>query len=69
MILGGVASELTGGNFWKGAVIGGIVAGLNHYLHQVPMKAFKANLKEQLDKAGYGLDGKPDFSDTGIKKK
>ncbi len=68
MILGGVASELTGGNFWKGAVIGGIVAGLNHYLHQVPMKAFKANLKEQLDKAGYGLDGKPDFSDTGIKK-
>lgn len=30
---GGVGSELTGGNFWQGAVVGGIVAGLNHTLH------------------------------------
>jgi RHS repeat-associated protein len=34
-VLGGVASELTGGNFWEGALIGGVVAGLNHYLHQI----------------------------------
>lgn len=33
MVLGGVASELTGGNFWEGAVIGGVVAGLNHGMH------------------------------------
>jgi len=33
MVLGGVASELTGGNFWQGALIGGVVAGLNHVMH------------------------------------
>lgn len=32
-ILGGVASELTGGNFWEGVFIGGVVSGLNHTLH------------------------------------
>lgn len=31
---GGVGAELSGGNFWQGAVIGGIVAGLNHELHK-----------------------------------
>jgi len=30
---GGIGSELTGGNFWQGVVIGGIVAGLNHAAH------------------------------------
>ncbi len=30
---GGIGSELTGGNFWQGALIGGVVAGLNHTLH------------------------------------
>ncbi|WP_370901321.1 hypothetical protein [Chryseobacterium gossypii] len=34
-ILGGVGSELTGGNFWEGAVIGGFVAGLNHAMHRM----------------------------------
>ncbi|MDR6544283.1 hypothetical protein J2810_000305 [Chryseobacterium rhizosphaerae] len=32
-VLGGLGSELTGGNFWKGAMIGGIVAGFNHVMH------------------------------------
>ncbi|MCT3833551.1 hypothetical protein HZP56_08365 [Elizabethkingia anophelis] len=32
-ISGGIGSALTGGNFWQGVVIGGIVAGLNHALH------------------------------------
>jgi hypothetical protein len=27
------AVEFTGGNFWQGALIGGVVAGLNHTLH------------------------------------
>lgn len=35
MILGGVGSELLGGNFWEGALIGGIVAGLNHAMHKM----------------------------------
>ena len=32
---GGIGSELAGGNFWQGALIGGIVAGLNHTMHQI----------------------------------
>jgi len=32
---GGVASALSGGNFWQGAVIGGTVAGLNDALHKI----------------------------------
>ncbi|KPH11439.1 hypothetical protein [Chryseobacterium sp. ERMR1:04] len=32
---GGVGSELTGGNFWQGAVIGGFVAGFNNAMHQI----------------------------------
>lgn len=35
IILGGVGSELVGGNFWQGAVIGGIVSGLNHAMHSM----------------------------------
>ncbi len=31
---GGIGAELSGGNFWQGAVTGGIVAGLNHTLHR-----------------------------------
>lgn len=31
---GGIGSSLSGGNFWDGVVIGGIVAGLNHELHK-----------------------------------
>ncbi|REC48042.1 RHS repeat-associated core domain-containing protein [Chryseobacterium pennipullorum] len=38
-VAGGVASELTGGNFWKGAVIGGMVAGLNDMMHRMQTKS------------------------------
>ncbi|AZA80695.1 hypothetical protein C1637_12285 [Chryseobacterium lactis] len=34
-LAGGIGSELSGGNFWQGALIGGIVAGLNHTLHEM----------------------------------
>lgn len=33
-ISGGVGAELTGGNFWQGAVTGLVVSGLNHFAHQ-----------------------------------
>lgn len=49
-IVGGVGSALSGGNFWQGAVIGGIVAGLNHGLHRT---AANASLKKELIDAGY----------------
>lgn len=32
---GGIGAELTGGNFWQGAVTGGVVAGLNHAMHHI----------------------------------
>lgn len=32
-LAGGIGAELTGGNFFKGFIIGGIVAGLNHVVH------------------------------------
>ncbi|AZI20640.1 hypothetical protein EIH08_07880 [Chryseobacterium taklimakanense] len=32
---GGIGAELSGGNFWQGALIGGIVAGLNHAMHSI----------------------------------
>ncbi|MBK8445128.1 MAG: hypothetical protein IPL35_17750 [Sphingobacteriales bacterium] len=31
--MGGLTSELTGGNFWEGAAIGVMVSGLNHLAH------------------------------------
>ncbi len=32
---GGVGAELSGGNFWQGAIAGGIVAGLNDVMHEM----------------------------------
>ena len=32
---GGIGAEFSGGNFWHGAVTGGIVAGLNHQIHKI----------------------------------
>ncbi|KGE13064.1 RHS repeat-associated core domain-containing protein [Sphingobacterium deserti] len=32
---GGVGAELSGGNFWQGAIVGGVVAGLNHVMHRM----------------------------------
>lgn len=56
-LMGGVGSELVGGNFWQGAVIGGIVAGLNHAMHEMGgpgdgddppgKKSIKESLKEK----------------------
>lgn len=61
-VLGGIGSELTGGNFWQGALVGGIVAGLNHAMHSIdgpddpPMKKYKfkdAKAKWQSREGGY----------------
>jgi len=62
MVLGGVASELTGGNFWEGAVIGGVVAGLNHVMHNIdPPNEYLLNKHGSTTKIGdKGVD-KPDY--------
>ncbi|KFF16178.1 hypothetical protein IW22_23050 [Chryseobacterium sp. JM1] len=49
-VAGGVGAELSGGNFWQGAVIGGFVAGLNHTMHQVATALEKDPLQKILDK-------------------
>lgn len=40
---GGIGAELSGGNFWEGAVIGGVVAGLNHAMHKMGEKSLVEN--------------------------
>ena len=51
---GGIGAELSGGNFWQGAVIGGIVAGLNHELHRYADKyIFEKSVEKFLIKLGY----------------
>ncbi|HIB8182296.1 TPA: hypothetical protein ACWX1I_003714, partial [Elizabethkingia anophelis] len=62
-IAGGIGSELTGGNFWQGVVIGGMVAGLNDALHKIGEKAqVKYILEHQLEDAGYDPWKKPTVS-------
>jgi RHS repeat-associated protein len=54
---GGVGAELAGGNFWQGAVTGGIVAGLNHEMHRFVQKIrIHSNADEWLKSAGYEPD-------------
>lgn len=65
---GGVGAELSGGNFWQGAVTGGIVAGLNHEMHKMggedprkPIKKIKKFPKFKIIKDNYPKDN-PDGS-------
>lgn len=52
---GGVGAELSGGNFWQGAIAGGIVAGLNHVMHQMgqndPPNKYKRYFQNKLRQA------------------
>lgn len=55
-ITGGVSSKIAGGNFWEGARNGVITEGLNHLLHDHPVKPNlqKANnLIDKLKEAGW----------------
>ena len=65
---GGIGAELSGGNFWQGAVTGGIVAGLNHQMHKMggedprkPIKKIKKFPKFKIIKDNYPKDN-PDGS-------
>lgn len=46
---GGIGAELSGGNFWEGAVIGGMIAGLNHAMHRMEQKSIA---KQELNAVG-----------------
>ena len=65
---GGIGAEFSGGNFWQGAVTGGIVAGLNHAMHKMggedprkPIKKIKKFPKFKIIKDNYPKDN-PDGS-------
>lgn len=57
-IMGGVGASLTKGNFWQGAVTGGIVAGLNHFMHQIDQRRTLLQKFHGLDP-----DAKPNLTD------
>ncbi|EKB60676.1 hypothetical protein [Bergeyella zoohelcum] len=44
---GGIGAELSDGNFWEGAVIGGVVAGLNHGLHKMSANLESKSIAEK----------------------
>lgn len=48
-LAGGIGAEATGGEFWRGAIIGGTVAGLNHAMHQIQNKFSDAQLKKMYE--------------------
>ena len=51
---GGIGAELTGGNFWQGALIGGVVAGLNHAMHSIKFESPKDIIILNASKEVYG---------------
>ena len=56
---GGIGAEFSGGNFWHGAVTGGIVAGLNYAIHkQVAKFKIKKDLRAEFQGTGMNLDSK-----------
>jgi len=51
-VSGGIGAELTGGNFWQGAGVGAIVAGLNHLPEMIKQKtAWDINKDGKLSKS------------------
>lgn len=59
---GGIGAELSGGNFWEGAVIGGVVAGLNHAMHR---ESSAPPEKSLLDTAGEWITDYFDYNGDG----
>ena len=53
---GGIGAELTGGNFFQGFVIGGVVAGLNHVMHPRDDNGYEQNGKKINNKGGNKTD-------------
>jgi hypothetical protein len=52
-IMGGAGAAMSKGNFWQGAVTGGIVAGLNHTMHEMSEAIAKRKFDKEIDTA-YG---------------
>lgn len=50
-VSGGAGAELTGGNFWQGAVTGLVVSGLNHFAHKIEENS---RLEKAIRAGGFG---------------
>ncbi len=68
-IVGGGAAELTGGNFWVGAVTGLSVSGLNHAMHRMDNSMFDDDQQKgkEVTKKSLGISSK-DSAETIISK-
>ncbi len=70
-IAGGAGAALTKGNFWQGAVIGAMVAGLNHVMHDFAKTITVETLvNKELKKMGWGYDKgcKLDYSEAQVRE-
>jgi RHS repeat-associated protein len=52
-MVGGIGAEMSGGDFWRGAAIGGMVASLNHVRHQVQLSNHVKAVRAFLEDLGY----------------
>jgi RHS repeat-associated protein len=59
-LAGGIGAEIMGGNFWDGARIGAISAGLNHAYHSIQTEILKNQLQKVFD--NYPTDGNDEIS-------
>jgi hypothetical protein len=64
VISGGVGSALTGGNFWQGAMIGGVVAGFNSAMHKIaePGDDDPAKVRKKIVKNAKSHNGSTDWA-------
>ncbi|MDR6544287.1 RHS repeat-associated protein [Chryseobacterium rhizosphaerae] len=63
-VLGGLGSELTGGNFWQGALIGGFVAGFNHVMHEIGNEFTQKEPQQKKESWDLDGDGKMDLGEA-----
>jgi hypothetical protein len=52
-MVAGIGAEMSGGDFWRGAAIGGMVASLNHVRHQVQLSNHVKAVRAFLEDLGY----------------
>jgi len=55
---GGLAAELSGGNFWQGAIRGFMISTYNHLEHSFKLEQFSTTIDKELNAAGYDVYGK-----------
>ena len=59
VLSGGIGAEVSRGNFWQGAVTGGVVRELNYAIHkQVAKFKIKKDLRAEFQGTGMNLDSK-----------